>query len=98
MWWTLGEPARICTKIGTVVTYRHPELVCKYFNMYIKISRLSLVLLFRDSKPNLQDSKSKLLDSKTKLQDTKTKLLNSKSELNREILIYIPKYFKTSSL
>ena len=66
--------------------------------MYIKFSRFRFDVLLRDSKSKLQDSKSKLLDSKTKLQDSKTKLLNSKSKLNREILIYIPKYFKTSLL
>ena len=38
---------RMSTKIGTVVSYPHPELVCNYFNMYIKISRFSLDLLSR---------------------------------------------------
>ena len=91
MWWSLGVPARICTKIGTVVTYRHPELVCKYFNMYIKISRFILVLLYLDSKSKVQDSKSNLLDSKTKLQEREIKLLKSEVKLNREILIYMLK-------
>ena len=78
-------------KICTVVTHTVTKLVRNYFNMYIKISRLSLVLLSKDSKSKLQDSKSKLLDSKTKLQDSKSKLLNSKSKLSREILIYMLK-------
>ena len=83
MWWSLGVPARICTKIGTVVTYPHPELVCKYFNMYTKISRFILILLYLDSKSKVQDSKSNLLDSKTKLQEREIKLLKSEVKLNR---------------
>ena len=73
-------PTPIRTKIDTVVVYSCGELVLKYLEMYIKISRFSLDLLFRDSKSKLQDSKTKLLDSKTKLQDSKSKLLNSKSK------------------
>ena len=91
MWWSLGVPARICTKIGTVVTYRHPELVCKYFNMYIKLSRFISVLLYLDSKSKVQDSKSNLLDSKTKLQEREIKLLKSEVKLNRAFLIYMLK-------
>ena len=55
-------------KICTVVTHTLTKLVCNYFNMYIKISRLSLVLLSKDSKFKFQDSKPKLLDSKIELQ------------------------------
>ena len=88
-------PAPIRIKNGTVTLYTNIFQVPQIQALYIKISRLSLDLLFRDSKSKLQDSKTKLLDSETKLQDSKSKLqdsksklLNSKSKLSREILIY----------
>ena len=86
----VGVPAPILIKIGTEKLKTNVFQGTKNQGWCIKISRLSLDLLFRDSKSKLQDSKTKLLDSKTKLQDSKSKLLNSKSKLSREILKHKP--------
>ena len=65
-------PAPISIKIGTEKLYTNVFQGAKNQGWSIKISRLSLDLLFRDSKSKVQHSETKLLDSKTKLQDNLT--------------------------